>query len=653
MPPLLPVSLDCETARIAESLQAPPLACVAIGADGIEGLLHHTAWQDEVYQLLTDPEILIVGANIAFDFADLASEAPWLFPVIFDTYEANRITDIAIRQKLADIARGIYRTRGGYNLEDLSNRHLGRQLDKDTWRLRYGELRALPLEAWPDGAKLYPREDVRSTIDIYHVQEKKYGEWLADQYRQTRAAFWLQLMKSWGLRTDEIGIRELAKRTKKDFDEVSKILTREGLLWGTNQPKGGPKGKPGSRNTKATKARIVKAYTDLGKPVPTTDKGQASTDKVACEESGDPILIKYSELSSLQTVLSKDIPLLGTGIDHPIHAYFEILLETGRTSSSPNVQNPKKHGGIRECFVPRCLRCSHVSVADRVVCSRCGGPASCFWSCDYGGLELCTLAQVCLTGLGRSRLAEVLNQGLDPHLMMASAILGGRDYDELVAIKKAGPGPECQSRFSGHCACRYCEVTNARQVAKVCNFGFPGGLGAASLVFFALNNYGVHLTTLQAKALKRLWLQTWPEMRGYFAHIARIAERPLPQIEQLFSGRFRVGSYTELCNTLFQGLGADIAKGAGWQIAREMYDFTLDSPLYGSRLDNFIHDEFVGESPLTIAHECANRVAEIMITEAKPWLPDVRIDVEPALMFRYSKDAKTKKVNGRLVPWDT
>ncbi len=676
---MIPVTLDCEWESGLEIL-APPLACVAIGDDESQTLLHHTEWVPDVACLLANPGIQLVGHYIASDMVVLANEAPEIRHLIFDAYEQDRITCTQIRQKLCDIAGGVYRgfedidgetTKLTYGLADLAGRHLKVSLDKgaDTWRLRYGELRPLPLSQWPEDAIGYPLKDVAVAHKIFLAQEQN-SFFLADQYRQARASFWLRLMTTWGIRTDERGIRELAERTQKEYDKIAKDLTAAGLLWGPRQKGVKGWGKPGSRNTKAAHAKVTEAYHRLGKSVPLTDGGKSRNqvpclDRVTCEESGDPILGKYARLSSLKTTLTKDIPQLLPGISSPIHPRIEDVLGTARTAMKPNFQNLKRDGGIRECVVPRCLKCQKVaSPQDHVFgrCLGCGDPLTVLWSCDYGGLELCTLAQACVTLFGKSQLANALNEGKDPHMMLASQILG-RPYDELKVIKKAGTGPDCRARF-GKCQCSYCIVSNARQTGKVGNFGFPGGLGTAAMVFFALNNYGVHLTEADAIRLKKYWLDMWPEMHLYFRWISRHTDKPFPQIEQLFSKRYRGGlRYTEACNTVFQGLGADIAKSAGWDIFRAMYDHTVGSVLYGSRGVNFVHDEFVGESPITIAHECAYEVRTLMLAAAKPWLPDVNIDVEPALMWRYSKEAGPKYAcphgcerpancnDGRLIPW--
>lgn len=666
---MIPIGLDCEWQVGRPGLQAPPLACVTVGTSEHQTVFHHTDWVDTVATLLEDSEILIIGHYIASDFVVLCNEAPGLFPLVFDAYEANRIACTLCRQKLCDIAGGIYRkfedidgetTKLFYGLDDVSLRLLNRTLDKNTWRLRYGELIPVPLAQWPEGAILYPKEDVRATVDVWKAQEKN-AYYLEDQFRQARASFWIRLMATWGIRTDEAGIRALAERTSTEYNRIEAALKGAGLIWGA-KPAGAKKwGALGARNTKAAQDRVTAAYQRLGREVPLTDGGKRGiknpcTDRVTCEESGDKILIEYASLSSLKKVLTTDIPLLRGGIITPIHSLFEDIKESGRTGSAkPNIQNVKRKGGIRECFVPRCLKCSRVHTAEDVGagrCLRCGGPVSVMWSCDYGGLELCTLAQTCMTVLEESRLAEALNNDIDAHMMIAEQILN-RPYAELKAIKKHGAGLNCQaSKGNKGCHCDYCIVVDARQTGKVANFGFMGGLGPAALVFFALNNYDVHLTEDEARRLKRVWLETWPEMRKYFAWISTYTDKPFPQIVQLFSNRFRGGvRFTEAANTFPQGMGADIAKAAGWEIFRAMYDRTRGSILFGSRGCNFVHDEFLGESPEHIGHECAFEVRRLMLEAAKPWLPDVKIDVEPALMRRYSKDAGPKYEKGRLIPW--
>ncbi|MHB8387576.1 MAG: DNA polymerase [Acidiferrobacteraceae bacterium] len=273
--------------------------------------------------------------------------------------------------------------------------------------------------------------------------------------------------------------------------------------------------------------------------------------------------------------------------------------------------------GIRECFIPR--------------------PGKVFAQADFSGLELHTLAQVCVTKFGQSHLAQVLNAGLDPHTAFAADILG-ISYEAAVARKKAGDEA----------------VDNARQTAKVANFGFPGGLGAEKLCLFARKTYGVHLTEERAKELKDAWLGRWPEMRLFFQHVGELVDEDTGEalVKQIFSDRLRGGChYTAACNTYFQGLGADAAKRAAYLVSRACYS-QPDSVLYGSRPVNFVHDEVILETDdVPGAHEVAMELGRIMVQGANEFLPDVPARVEPLLARCWSKKAKPVYVEGRLVPW--
>ena len=81
-----------------------------------------------------------------------------------------------------------------------------------------------------------------------------------------------------------------------------------------------------------------------------------------------------------------------------------------------------------------------------------------------------------------------------------------------------------------------------------------------------------------------------------------------------------------------------------------------DSPLFGSRLPGFVHDEFIGETDDTPrAHDAAYEMARLMVEGANIYLPDVQIKMskmEPLLMRRWSKKAEPRfDENKRLVPW--
>jgi DNA polymerase I-like protein with 3'-5' exonuclease and polymerase domains len=231
--------------------------------------------------------------------------------------------------------------------------------------------------------------------------------------------------------------------------------------------------------------------------------------------------------------------------------------------------------------------------------------------------------------------------------MIAAQILG-RSYGPLKEEHDAGPQADCRAKYGG-CSCAYCIIDNARQTGKVGNFGLAGGLGAKALVAFALATYDVRLTEDEARGLKRVWFITWPEMPDYFRYIDSTVQSGRP-LQQLFSGRYRGDpKYTARCNTLFQGLAADMAKDAGWRICYACYVDTA-SPLFGCRIVNFVHDEFIVEVPEHRAHEAAMELSRLMTEAAKHWLPDVTCKAKPVLMPRWMKGAKQVWQNNRLVP---
>lgn len=623
------IALDTETALTRKGCQAPPLACITYATADATGILPH--YTDMWVGWFAGE---VTGFHIAYDAAVLCAAFPERIPLVFDAYEHDRVTCTLVRAKLLDIAFGRRkRNHGQYNLDEVAFRTLGVHLDKeDPWRLRFGELRDVPLEWWPADAKAYALKDARVTYDLWAAQEQ-YAHLLADQYRQTRAAFALHLMSVWGITTDPAAIDRLEYHTKQRLASMIGEVKAAGLIRPDRVLKSGPrKGLtvPGTRDEAAAQQRIVAAYANSGRefkakdrrdprtfPYPPTDSGAPCLDFVACTESGDPLLEKYAHVKKAQKTLGTDIPLLREGTIHP---FVDTLIDTGRTSMSPNLQNlPTGRQsklppfvGVRECFVPR--------------------PGCVFVVCDYSGLELCTFGQICLDLFGFSRVADEINNGIDSHSIIGARIRG-ISYDEGIARKKANNE----------------DFDLARQCGKVVNFGKPGGMGAQSLVFHAKNNYGVELTLSQSRELCDVWAEERPESGPYFAYINSIVNQPgLSQLPQIRSGRVRGGtSYTEACNSLFQGLGSDVAKMAGWLLAKEMYTDNR-SPLWGSRMVNFVHDEWKLETPESRAVGAAKRLSEVMVEAARYWLPNVKVKAVPLITRTWCKSA----VSWGDTPWE-
>jgi DNA polymerase-1 len=370
-----------------------------------------------------------------------------------------------------------------------------------------------------------------------------------------------------------------------------------------------------SKNMKAIFAKVRACFEERGEDPPLTEKGQISTSRKTLKATDDPRLKLIADAGFTYKLLTTYVPVLERGTRVPINPRYNSPMETGRTSaSSPNVQNPPRDGGVRECFIPR------------------KGWVYAF--ADFKTLELCALSQVCLDILGKSTMAEAIRRGDDLHLSLAAQLLNI-------------PVPEAKRRYEAGDP----EVKGARQQAKVANFGFPGGLGVTSFLAYA-EGVGLVISYDQAQELRSAWFATWPEMHLYFDHIAGLVEMH-DQMTQLRSGRVRGGvTFTQAANGYFQGLAADGAKEALWRVSKECY-VDKKSPLYGCRPVLFLHDEIALEVPYsdpTRASAAARRLSQVMIEAMGVFIPDIPISAEPVMMRRWYKGGEAVTVNGLLVP---
>ena len=625
------VAFDFETHPIAQGLQSPPAVCLSWydGPGSAAGIMHalDPLCEDLVRQWLFNDDVVLVGQNVVFDLSIIVSEWPGLLDGVFRKLDLGLVRCTRIRQKLIDIANGQYRgyvngltgkfIEHKYGLADLSLRLLGRDISAgkgpDAWRMRYAELEAVPISEWPQDAIDYPLSDAMTTYYVFEVQERS-SHLLEDEPNQVRADFALRLMSCYGIRTDESRVRKWESVVQGRLDKYRDMLIEAGLIEADKRT--------GLYKKKVKKAQeyAIKLWEARGvEDFPKTDGGKPSLDADAAKRANDPLITAFQAYSSAGTIMSRVKELWG-GIELPIHTQFDVLMDTGRTSSTkPNIQNRAREPGDRECFVPR----------ERFV----------FMVADLDGFELRTIAQSCLWAVGYSKLAEVLNAGEDPHLMMAATMLR-ISYDEAKTRYEQGD-PEVE------------DARGARN-AKMANFGFPAGLGVKGFIGHAQES-GFEFTEEEARKLYEDYLTTWPEMRAYFAWIrGQMGQTDLATVKHFKSNRYRgLIPYTVACNTFSQGLGADAAKYALYKLVKTCYT-DQSSILYGCRPVNFIHDEYMVESPDDeFAHDRAHAMAKLITDSANEWLPDVPTRAKPLLSRRWSKLAKAKyDSSGRLVPWD-
>ncbi len=608
------VAFDTETALFKDGLQAPPLALGCFIGDGPDRSFDAEDTCIELHALLDDPAAILLGHNVAYDFVVAAAHDITLLPKIFKAHRDNRVRDTKLREQLIDIAQtglrlGKKGKPGPYSLSEIAKRRLGIEMDKTTYRLGYGPLIGKPLSSWPSGALQYCLDDVKTTLDVFKLQAIDADDYvvagtdaLVDESRQCRASFAFMLMSCWGVRTDRSAIDLLEQQVEHDIASLRKRLLNASIL---KQDKDGYR-----KSTKKIRELVQEAY---GHSVKFSDKGNIVADAEVLRDSGNELLIAAADYQQLGVMKTTFIPLLRRGQEVPLNVRINTLINSGRTSESPNLQNQPREGGVRECFRPR----------DGFV----------FCSVDFDTAELRAIAQFCYETYGYSSMRDAIVAGRDVHTMFAATLLG-LPYDEVVRRKREP------------------EIKKYRDLGKVYNFGVPGGMKAARLQASAKRQFKIILTLKECEKMLASYFQTWPEMKDFLADASRSAPwNKCTQVVTPWSGRVRaVYGPNQYGNQRFQGPIGDISKDAAFDIAEECY-VVPSSPLYGSRPVLFVHDEFVLELPKHRASAAAKRQAELMTASGARTIKDIPMTCTPALMERWTKSAEAIYEGDELVVW--
>jgi hypothetical protein len=249
---------------------------------------------------------------------------------------------------------------------------------------------------------------------------------------------------------------------------------------------------------------------------------------------------------------------------------------------------------------------------------------------DYGQLELCHYAQV-LTDMRRessgdptyvSSLAQAINEGKDGHVIVAAQLVG-ISYEAGAELHAQGDK----------------EFAPMRQLSKVANYGFSGGMGAATFVEFAAAQ-GLTVQRVMAQKARDAFMASWHESPEYFAAMGAMCGADAygeARVQILRTGliRGRV-PFCAACNIQFQGPAARGCKQALRALIHACYQ-EPDSPLFGSRPLAFVHDEFVTISPIDRAPAALAEQDRIMVAEMSRYLPDVKIAAEGKILQRWGK----------------
>jgi hypothetical protein len=278
-------------------------------------------------------------------------------------------------------------------------------------------------------------------------------------------------------------------------------------------------------------------------------------------------------------------------------------------------------------------------------------------------------------------MAEVINETKDPGMLHTAfgARMVGVSVEEMAALVKA-KDPKAK---------------NTRQAAKVGNFSFGGGAGAATTVMtnrakakgetIAPDGFKYHgirfcllldgadrcgekkLTVWKKRdisptcarclrvvedVLRPAWFAEWPEMKAYFAWVAKVVDDGYGVLP-CFGRKFwnfdselgfvkETSSDIQICVTRGGVSFTDGANGGFQTLAALGAKYALrqvtrecytnrDSPLWGTYPIFFAHDEIFSEMPRLKAHLAGPRKALIMRESMKAFVPDVHIAAEPAL----------------------
>lgn len=666
------ISYDTETTAIGKPDSIPDLVLASV-FNGEQAFLIHRDHAGAFWQ--SHGQALVFMHTAAFDLEVTTKQCGFEF---HDMVSHDRILDIGLLHRLYGVATA-GQVPHKWNLALLSEQYLGVPLDKDVAiRLGFDRYLARPGFTLADVAEpdlTYAAKDAIATF-LIGVKLKALTEELCARYAakgrlshniQLRADIALRAVEHAGVMVDSARVREQIRQADRDLIEALRVLQRYGYY-------------PGKKGNRAQFDHIVRQIeTELGASIPvcpnTRTKSQAELDLHPI--AGHEFVRAFLDYQGLVKMKSTFLEPMKAARGR-LHPHYNTLVVTGRTScSNPNIQQFPRAGDIRECIV--------------------ASPGHVFLACDYKALELCTLAQILVHRYGQSRLCDLINAGMDPHKFTAAEILhkpmdkvskaerqkakavnfglpGGMGSRALMEYARASYGVTLSEDEAQHWRDHWLElfpemkdylkredgIDKLARILDLTDFPSKHPLPARVAAMILVRISGGANETRDGKPFTPAELAwAWGKIgRSPVADIARwqkdiAARKGSRELQQaLFSaetvvlptGRVRANcSFTEARNTPFQGLAADGAKLALYDLVRA-----------GFRVVAFIHDEVLVELPESSnLNEATERIAGIMVTAMRNLCPDVRIEVEYAVMRRWDKNAKAVYDNaGRLVPFE-
>lgn len=480
----------------------------------------------------------------------------------------------------------------------------------------------------------------------------------------------------------------------------------------TTDKRGTPK--PGKMPSDATQGRTLvncKACDGSGLELPPAcpraEKGGIGKGRDALGESGDEFLMSYADHGEGKKIKTVYIPYLrNTDRDDVTHPHVprtlrpNAIVETGRVSYDGATMLLPRSGGVRECIVARPGRV--LSSEDYKAGELVTHAQSCIWITGASrlaeylntgedahtalagtvlGIPYAEITRMIKEGDKRAKngrqISKPPNFGFPGRMGPFKLAQQQRKQNDVHTPHPSGPAwldDGKGGKVRGYKGLRFCLLMNR---ADRC--------GEVMINEWKGRTYDTRMCKKCVETsddLKKSWSTQWPENAAYFAHVKQVDDAGAPIVQHM-SKRLRgfrqgmvdddgqpINSGNAIANGYFQALLADAAKNALMVATRECYDRTvrvrshtkytsayegLDSPLYGSRIPQFQHDELIGDHPADMAHDGATRISEIMCETLRIACPDLApaVDAEPCLMLRLYKGAQTTRdASGRLIPWE-
>lgn len=675
---MYPIALDCETYLIDAENPLPKTVCmsVAIRLSPTDIGRYLYAGDDVLEQfnlILNDPKALLVGKSISYDLSVIwhtfKDRDPTLITRIFDALEAGRVTDVSLREKLMILAStgdpAFYYLPDGsakksdYTLSGLESKYLGRQREKgtvgdDTWRTNFKLLDGVAVEDYPDDARDYVLNDADGPLLIYEMQEDQaqlLGRAAVESMHacegfRTRLDFCHQLITARGFFTDEEFKQALQEKIDKEYDSPAcmDLLIQHEIMRPPVPPrphKSNPekftKGKKASKNLKNLRTLVERVCTQNGIDPVLTPTGNISygRDIQVLIEGMDPVFDQFLARQKLEKLATTELPrMMGGPVVRP---RFDVLKKTGRTSS---------YAGKNSLYPA--FNCQNVDPRARG--AFIARPGMVMVSCDYSANELVSAAQTYLNTVGWSVLANVINAGKDPHAYLGAQLAYALDDDFSTYCDEEGAKDD-EGRYELFRTTVKQEnpsfYKKYRKFAKPTGLGYPGGLGPATFTRFAKSTYGVEVTEEQATHLREVWRETYPEVMLFFKWLNQSCIDPADAERYCYTtpmGMVRAGCmYTEAANGIaLQSPSAEWMGEAVCAIVREQHDPSKKSCLYGTHTLAPVHDEIIAEIPDDKwKTERAFRISALMVEAGKKVAPDLTHRAEPALMYRWNKQAES------------